>query len=207
MAQLQITNIAKNSISARVIELDTGFAYTRRFEWYLNGAYKGANYSSSGASTSPTFVYTGLNPNTEYLVRVDIYNQNTGAFLTSFLRFVTTLQGITPWEWHTPKTENNMVNPVTRQEWLDFCTKINEVRVAKGLPTYSFTTSTDYIDKDKPFAAWIFLQATNAINAMGGIAPQLLAVKSMSVSPWGNDSIIYPWYWDNLKAALNNAIP
>lgn len=208
MAQLQIVGVTKNSISARVIELSTSFAYTRRFEWKLNDILKGINYSSAGASVSPTFIYSDLNSNTIYSVSVDIYNDSSGAFLASFLLYVTTSAGISPWEWYTPKATNeDMLNPVTRSEWLAFCNKINEIRLANGLLIYPFTTSITYIDTDKPFAAWIFLQAANAISDLGGVAPQVLAVKSMSEDKWGTSSIIYPWYFTNLRAALNNAIP
>ena len=115
------------------------------------------------------------------------------------------ISDILPWEWEYPKTSNENFN-LTSNEWLNFCTKINQARSIKGLSPYSFTTSSTYIGKDKPFYAWIWLQAANAINDLGtGVASDCLNVKSQKVS-MGNDSIIYPWYFENLKTALNNAI-
>ena len=42
------------------------------------------------------------------------------------------------WEWWTPKT--GLIIRPSPDEWLAFCSKINEVRVAKGLSAYHFTT-------------------------------------------------------------------
>lgn len=147
-------------------------------------------------SSGRTFTFYDLTPNTQYYIEIKVggsgYRDSNWAGY-----YATTLLGEL-WEWHYPKTSGSGFN-VTPAEWLAFCNKINEVRVAKGLSAYSFTTSATYIDKDKPFYAWIFLEAVNAINDIGSeISTELLGIKS------GDD--IYAWYFDNLKNALNSAI-
>lgn len=148
------------------------------------------------SQSTRVFTFTGLNPNTQYYIQIKC--SGSGYQDSDWAGYYATTLPTQPWEWHNPKTSGTGFN-VTRTEWIAFCNKINEARLSKGLSSYSFTTSTDYIDKDKGFHAWIFLQAANAINALGtGVASQVLNVKS-------NDDI-YAWYFENLKVALNNAI-
>lgn len=143
------------------------------------------------------YMFTNLSPNTQYLIEIKV--GGTGYEDSDWVGYYATTLEAVLWEWHYAKTSGIGFN-VTPAEWLAFCNKINEVRVAKGLSAYSFTTSSTYIGKDKPFYAWIWLQAANAINDLGtGVASACLSVNS--------GDIIYPWYFDNLKTALNNAIP
>jgi hypothetical protein len=180
-----------NSITITINPVTGADTYYAR----ING---GSHQSSSGR----TFTFLGLLPNTQYLIEIKV--SGVGYQDSDWVGYyATTLEAIL-WEWWTPKEVDNL--KLSPDEWLAFCNKINEVRISKGLLSYPFTTSPTYIADDKVFPVWVFLQAVNAINEMGGIAPQLLTVKSMDESPWGDDSIIYPWYFDNLKTALNNAI-
>lgn len=208
MAYIQATEKNAYDITCRIAGLDTNYSYDDRYvQWWYNNQWKGTSYISAHASAGGSLRATGLIPNTTYNIDADIY-ASSGLIVSLSGTATTAPADIEPWEWYTPKdTNEDMLTPVTRQEWLDFCDKINEVRVANGLSEYSFTTSTAYISAGKPFPAFIFLQAADAINDMGGIAPQLLDVKPMSEDPWGDSSKIFPWYWSNLKSALNNAIP
>lgn len=155
-------------------------------EWYIK---------SRTSSNSLTISFDGY---AEYKIRVVSVSSNLYSDYSDFS--YVTLANIAPWEWMKPKTVGQGFN-ITRAEWIAFCNKINEVRIAvlgQG-SEYSFTTSTTYIDKDKPFYAWIFLQAANAINEINGqVSQQCLSVKA------GDN--IYAWYFENLKSALNNAI-
>jgi len=174
-----------NSISVTINPVTGADTYYAR----ING---GSQQSSSGR----TFTFSGLQPNTQYLIEIKV--SGSGYQDSDWAGYYATTLAAELWEWHYPKTSGSGFN-VTPAEWLAFCNKINEVRVAKGLSAYSFTTSTTYIGKDKPFYAWIFLEAVNAINDIGsGISTELLGIKS------GDD--IYAWYFDNLKNALNSAI-
>jgi hypothetical protein len=174
-----------NSISVTINPVTGATTYYAR----ING---GNQQSSSGR----TFTFSGLQPNTQYFI--EIKAGGTGYEDSNWAGYYATTLSAELWEWHTPKTTGAGFN-VTRAEWIAFCEKINEVRVAKGLSAYSFTTSTTYIDKDKPFYAWIWLEAANAINQINGqVASACLNVNS------GDN--IYAWYFDNLKTALNNAI-
>lgn len=150
-----------------------------------------------------THAFTNLTPNTQYYIEIKV--GGSGYEDSNWAGYYATTLATTAWEWWYPKDDIRRFT-LDRDEWLAFCNKINEVRVAKGLSAYSFTTSSTYIGKDKPFYAWVWLEAANAINAINGqVAAACLNVKSWSESQ-DNDSIIYPWYWDNLKSALNNAI-
>ena len=158
--------------------------------------YARINGGTAQSSTGRTFTFSGLQPNTQYFIEIKV--GGTGYEDSNWAGYYATTLAAELWEWHYPKTSGSGFN-VTPAEWLAFCNKINEVRVAKGLSAYSFTTSTTYIDKDKPFYAWIWLEAANAINQINGqVASACLNVNS--------GDIIYPWYFDNLKTALNNAI-
>lgn len=198
MAYIQATNKEIHDITCKIAGLDTNYSYNDRYvEWYYNNQYKGRSHIPAKVSSGGSFKATGLTPNTRYNIDADIYWTNG---LIVNLSGVATTQpiDIKLWEWQNLKTSGAGFN-VTRAEWIAFCNKINEVRIAKGLSAYSFTTSTNYIDKDKPFYAWIFLQAANAINDLGtGVATEVLNVKS--------GDVIYSWYFENLKTALNNAI-
>jgi len=180
-----------NSISITINSVAGATTYYAR----INGGYQ---QSSSGR----TFTFSGLLPNTQYHIEIKI--SGAGYQDSDWVGYYATTLEAELWEWWTPKEVDNL--KLSPDEWLAFCNKINEVRISKGLLAYPFTTSPTYIDNDKPFPVWIFLQAANAINEMGGISSQLLLVKSMDESPWEDDSIIYAWYFDNLKTALNNAI-
>jgi hypothetical protein len=174
-----------NSISVTINPVTGATTYYAR----ING---GNQQSSSGR----TFTFSGLQPNTQYFIEIKV--GGTGYEDSNWAGYYATTLSAELWEWHYPKTSGSGFN-VTPAEWLAFCSKINEVRIAKGLSAYSFTTSSTYIGKDKPFYAWIFLEAVNAINDIGsGISTELLGIKS------GDD--IYAWYFNNLKTALNSAI-
>lgn len=149
-----------------------------------------------------THMFTNLQPNTQYYIEIKV--GGNGYQDSDWAGYYATTLATELWEWWTSKVDED--SDISPDEWLAFCSKINEVRVANGLSAYSFTTSSTYIGKDKPFYAWIWLQAANAINEINGqVAADCLNVKSFLES-MNNDSIIYPWYWYNLKTALNNAI-
>lgn len=153
-------------------------------------------------SSGRTFAFYDLTPNTQYYIEIKV--GGSGYRDSNWAGYYATTLATELWEWWTPKDDED--SDISPDEWLAFCSKINEVRVANGLSAYSFTTSSTYIGKDKPFYAWIWLQAANAINEINGqVAADCLNVKSFLES-MNNDSIIYPWYWDNLRTALNNAI-
>lgn len=180
-----------NSISVTINSVTGADTYYAR----ING---GNQQSSSGR----TFTFTGLTPNTQYYIEIKV--GGVGYEDSDWAGYYATTLSAELWEWWTPKDDED--SDISPDEWLAFCSKINEVRVANGLSAYSFTTSSTYIGKDKPFYAWIWLQAANAINEINGqVAADCLNVKSFLES-MNNDSIIYPWYWYNLKTALNNAI-
>lgn len=174
-----------NSIKITINTVYGATTYTAR----INGAN-----IQSGSSRTKTF--SGLSPNTKYYIEIKC--SGSGYEDSAWAGYYATTSSAEPWEWYYSKTSGQSFN-TTRVEWIAFCNKINEARIANGLSVYSFNTSTTYIDKGKPFYAWIFLQSANAINQINGqVSTQILNIKS------GDQ--IYAWYFSNLKTALNNAI-
>lgn len=158
--------------------------------------YARINGGTAQTSSGRTFTFSGLQPDTQYLIEIKV--SGSGYEDSDWAGYYATTLSAELWEWQYPKTQGVGFN-VTPEEWLAFCNKINVVRISKGLLAYPFTTSSTYIGKDKPFYAWIWLEAANAINQINGqVASACLNVSS------GDD--IYAWYFENLKTALNNAI-
>lgn len=151
----------------------------------------GTVYSGTGR----TFNFTGLRPNTQYLIEIKC--SASGYSDSNWNRYRATTLSIQSWEWWYPKISGGNFN-LTANEWIAFCNKINEVRVAKGLSEYGFTTSSTYIAKDKPYYAWIYNQAKTAIDGLNTGFNLLTATSG--------DMIRSNEHFNNLKNALNSAI-
>ena len=148
-------------------------------------------------NSSLTATFTNLTPNTQYIIIISCsangYTDSNNSSYTA-----TTLPApVSPWEWYTPKSSGGNFN-LTAGEWLAFCERINQMRVARGLSTHSFATTLNWIGKDKPFYAWIFKQAVSALDGFQGLADELKNIQS--------GGKIYAWYFSNLKSCLNQAI-
>ena len=163
-------------------------AEAERYYARING---GTIYSGTGR----TFNFTGLRPNTQYLIEIKC--SAIGYSDSNWNRYRATTLSIQSWEWWYPKISGGNFN-LTANEWIAFCNKINEVRVAKGLSEYGFTTSSTYIAKDKPYYAWIYNQAKTAIDGLNTGFNLLTATSG--------DMIRSNEHFNNLKNALNSAI-
>ncbi len=205
MAYIAASQINTNNATCFLRALDTSYSYNdRSVKWFYDSVYKGTSYLGAYVASGGHFNATGLNPNTQYMVEAWVYKNST--LIVALTGYITTA-----WEWYSPRVAGGNLN-LTPNEWIDFCNKINTVRKfykdnnIKNLDPYPFTQDPNFIAKDKNLYAYMFLQAANAINEINGeVNAACLNVKPWSVSQ-GNDSIIYPWYFDNLKAALNNAM-
>ena len=163
-------------------------AEAERYYARING---GTIYSGTGR----TFNFTGLSPNTQYLIEIKC--SADGYLDSDWAGYLATTLSITSWEWWYPKVKDGSFN-LTAGEWLAFCNKINEIRVANGLGEYGFTTSSTYIAKDKPYYAWIYNQAKTAIDSLNTGYTLLTATSG--------DMIRANEHFNNLKNALNSAI-
>ncbi|GEM_PF-2900708 len=155
---------------------------------------------AGGATPSSSYVanFTNLTPSTIYTANCTVYRNSPWEVIYSNRdTFTTYAPPVSPWEWYTPKTSEGNFN-LTAAEWLDFCERINQMRIARGLSSHPFTTTSNWISKDKPFYAWIFKQAVSALDGFWGLAEELKTIQS------GNK--IYAWYFNNLKSCLNQAI-
>jgi len=155
---------------------------------------------AGGATPSSSYVanFTNLTPSTIYTANCTVYRNSPWEVVYSNSASFTTLPPpVLPWEWYNPKSSGGNFN-LTAGEWLAFCERINQMRVARGLPTHSFATTSNWIGKDKPFYAWIFKQAVSALDGFQGLADELKNLQS------GDQ--VYAWYFNNLRTTLNNAI-
>lgn len=168
----------------------TMYTVTEAERYYarING---GTIYSGTGR----TFNFTGLNPNTQYLIEIKC--SATGYLDSNWVGYRATTLSISSWEWWYPKTKDSSFN-LTADEWLAFCSKINEIRVANGLNEYGFSISPTYIAKDKPYYAWIYNQAKIAIDGLNTGYTLLTATSG--------DMVKANEHFNNLKNALNSAI-
>lgn len=157
--------------------------------------YARINGGSIQTKTTRTFTFTGLSPNTKYLIEIKC--SANGYLDSNWAGYLATTLSITSWEWWYPKVKDGSFN-LTAGEWLAFCNKINEIRVANGLGEYGFTTSSTYIAKDKPYYAWIYNQAKTAIDSLNTGYTLLTATSG--------DMIRANEHFNNLKNALNSAI-
>lgn len=203
MAILEAYGTSQNSGQAVFSDLST-VNYARTIYLTVNGTPSGTqstSYTIAGGDTpASSYVadYTGLLPATTYTVNCTVYRSSPWEVVYSnSVSFTTLSPPVQPWDWYTSKTSGGSFN-LTPTEWLDFCERINQMRVARSLSAYPFTTSSTYIGSDKPFYAWIFKEAVNALDGFWGLADELKTVQS------GDD--IYAWYFTNLKSCLNQAI-
>ena len=112
-----------NSISITINSVSGADAYYAR----INGG-------SQQSKSTRTFTFTGLTPNTQYYIEIKV--SGTGYEDSNWAGYYATTLATTAWEWFVPKTSGNEFN-VGADEWLAFCSKINEVRIANGLSAYS----------------------------------------------------------------------
>ena len=171
-----------NSISITINSVSGATTYYAR----ING---GSQQSSSGR----TFTFSGLLPNTQYLIEIKV--GGSGYEDSDWAGYLAITLAYEPWEWMYPKTQNTEFN-VTAAEWIAFCNKIDEVRTSKAMSGY---TTPSGITKGYSFTAYHFRSAATAINQING---QVMSA-CLNVQP-GDD--ILASYFTNLKTALNNAI-
>lgn len=151
---------------------------------YGNGLYSNDTYR--------TFTTDGLGndlvPNAWYYMRVVAYdNNNNNSTATAYVQYK--LARPIEWQWHTAKTPGQPVR-VTADEWNSFCTKINQFRLFKSLPTYSFTTAISGYN----------VTATQMNQARAAILGMTSAVPS-AVSPGQNANASF---LNGLSTALNS---
>ena len=140
---------------------------------------------------------TGLSPKTSYTANVYYGPDNTAATIVIGAQSITTGGEGRPdnFSWTTnvtkgatvPKYGENLA-PITADEWISFCSRINQFREYKSLSTYSFTS----VSQGTPMTAAIINQAITAISGISG----------HGTLPTPNDAILAS-FWQQLAAALN----
>lgn len=199
MANFLAYATGSNSGQALFSDLST-VSYARTIYIDINGAQKRTWIINGGATPNSSYTanFTGLKPSTVYTANCTVYrNDNDTVVYTNSYSFVTAAPPVLPWEWYTPKTSGDNFN-LTAVEWLDFFERINQMRIARGLSAHPFTTTSNWLGKDKPFYAWMFKQAVSALDGFWGLAEELKSIQSKDK--------IYAWYFNNLKSCLNQAI-
>ena len=136
MATFSATSSAQDSILAGVTGLDTNYAYTRTYKWYLNNALVDTTTTAPHAG-STRYAYFGLAAGTWYHLDVIIIGGDTGAQLAHLYTDCQT-QAAPPsaWSWTSAETtafnNHGAFDELTAARWNAFVDKINEVCAAAG---------------------------------------------------------------------------
>ena len=136
MATFSATSSAQDSILAGVTGLDTNYAYTRTYKWYLNNMLVDTTTTVPHAG-STYYSFFGLTAGTWYHLDVIIIGGDTGAQLAHLYTDCKT-QAAPPsaWSWTSAETtafnNHGAFDELTAARWNAFVDKINEVCVAAG---------------------------------------------------------------------------
>lgn len=169
----------------------TNTASNYTLQWRVSGS--GATYSSYN-TTGTDYTITGLQEGTEYEIRVQAYDCNAYGCSYStwdYLYEPTMSDRPADWSWYTSKTSGTAFN-CTATEWNDFCSRINEFRIYKGLSSYSFTSA------EKGKTAY-HSQVNQAITAITDMNPPTSVPSSVSS---GGDCLAYTL--NRLRDSLNS---
>ena len=71
MATLSVTSTTDSSIRVKLSGLDSSYSGDRYYYWYIDGEYDGES-SSSGSTTSKSYTFSGLEPDTEYYIQCSL---------------------------------------------------------------------------------------------------------------------------------------
>ena len=165
MASYSISNITDSSVKVKVSGLSTDYSYKIRFFVRLADDTSDTTYDETVSvmfTTSYTETISGLEPNTDYKINVDVGEGWLGA--KSF-----TTEGIeedekpNTFSWTYAKTSGDGFN-LTAVEWNNFTARINAERKYLGKSAYSFTKAV----KGENFTAAMYNEAVDAIKGMGG---------------------------------------
>lgn len=163
-------------------------SYSRTIYITVNGTPIGTQTRSwtIAANATPSSFYianfTDLNPSTTYTANCTVYrNYPWEVVYSDSDSFTTFTPPVQPWNWYTPKTDDDMLFPVNVDEWLDFCERINQMRKARGLSEYAFTTN---VWGNMPFSKNIFLEAVNALTPFWGLSLVILRESHKNKNYW-----------------------
>jgi hypothetical protein len=206
MASLSITKTGDNSYQWTISGLSLPFNTTNYLEAGITDAsfsnnvanLPGAKTSSVSAtstgtsySVSGTFVLTVNGTYTFYgfTRATNYYYYTAGSVTITHTNPGTTRPSNFSWEY--PKTGDLLV--IGKDEWNNFRARVNEFRIYKGLGSFSYSQAI----YDGDMSASSFRDCANAIYHMTA------SVASACRNVQSNDRQ-YPWYFENLKEALNS---
>lgn len=205
MAKFNIEGSTSNSISVSVTDLDTGFAGTRVFEWYLNNNYL-KDTTIPPYSGEAYFNYLELSPNTWYHLDVKIYNEDKSAMYAHFYDDAATAPApVGPWSWTTAElnafNNNGNFSVLTASRWNDFCDRINAICIAAGdswLTNYTTLSGAKASGPGAPLTALMFMSVKFNIGSRGSTLPIPAIINT--------GDTIYGWYFITLQEKLNEWI-
>lgn len=146
MVTVSYSNITETSFIAQITGLTTGETSVDKVcYWLLNGTSKGSTTVNKYTSSS-SFTFTGLSPNTSYTVVVNVNRASDGVFLDSFGNITVTTLAPTKvkpsrWVWTSTFTVGQPIN-ITAKEFNDFLDAINDLRDYYDLSKQTFTKVT-----------------------------------------------------------------
>lgn len=71
MATLSVSSTTDSSIRVKLSGLDSSYSGDRYYYWYIDGGLDGES-SSSGSTTSKSYTFSGLEPDTEYYIQCSV---------------------------------------------------------------------------------------------------------------------------------------
>ena len=196
MASYSISNITDSSVKVKVSGLSTSYSYKIRIFVRLADDSDDVSFDETISvmfATSYIHTVSGLEPNTNYKINVDVGEGWIGAkdFTTEE---IAEEEKPDTFSWTYAKTQGGGFN-LTATEWNNFTSRINEEREYLGLSAYSFTKAV----KGNDFTASMYNQAVNAIKGMGGGAGGYIYTVSKGDS-------VTAYHLNQIVAELNSAI-
>ena len=212
---LDITATTANSISARLIDMNSDYPKHRmRITWLIAGSEKQSYTFTAGPTKTSAYTYTGLKPNYNYLVEIQIEDTVTG-WSDSWSRWVKT-SGPTKWNWDqsngkasaslTQKALKALVNRTSTRDfsylvWNDLCSKVSEIRQAAGLSAWD-TYAYGELDDIKMSGSGEILTASR----FNSVRNNLDGVRKSGIRTVYTGDVVKATYFTDLANAINDAI-
>ncbi|MDO5398554.1 MAG: hypothetical protein Q4G33_11570 [bacterium] len=165
-----------------IIDEISGSVYLGSVSWddgnlafYLDNVYVNPKYCDNNTHTIRLEVGSGFG--SEYRVLAEAEEDVLlcgGTSVIAPFSWTTNIQTGEPVRFDTT---NNQFQPITADEWNEFCTKLNSVRTAKGLSAYTFTK----VSIGTIFTKAIYNETVSALNDMLPEGSRLSEASSVNV--------------------------
>ena len=162
------------------------------------------NVNSGKVSTGTLQTFSGLSPDTRYLIVVDVmYTEGYGGNYGTDSGYGYTISSIDPWYWNTAELNafngHGNFSVLTAYRWNQFCDKINATCIAAGS---SWLTNYTTLSGAKASGSGVPLTATMFNSVRFNIGSRV----STGIPEVYTGGTIYGWYFVTLQDKLNQWI-